>query len=83
VKLTEAQKNHLLRIAAAPVEHPTLPAGWANTKAEQALEAKGLVRHWTEQRRFGGKGAIGQIMMTWSFCEATDDGYRAVSEILK
>lgn len=82
-KLTKAQKRHMVRIAAALHEHPDLPAGWMNSKSEQVLERLGLVRHWTEERPFGGGGAIGAIKIIWNFAELTDEGWVEVSEILK
>ena len=87
MKLTKPQKNHLLRIVAAhdrkDKNGQMLPAGWFNTMPEQALVEKGLVRHWSEQKPFGGGGAIGLMVVTWNFCEPTDEGWEVAAELLK
>jgi hypothetical protein len=52
------------------------------TKSEVILETKGLIRHWTERRPFGGAGAIGHITMTVNLCAPTDEGWIAARDIL-
>jgi len=78
--------DHILRIASAhknlnDAGDPVLPAGWMNTKSEQALVKKGLIHHWKEVRPLGGGGAIGLLKVEWSFCDLTDEGWRICAEL--
>ena len=87
MKLSAAQKAHLIRIGAFEAEHPDMhrqgfSAGWMGSRSEQSLETKGLVRHWTEKRPLGGGGAIGYLSVAWNFCELTDDGWRELADVL-
>lgn len=84
--LPKSQADHLLRIAAAHINlneagDPVLPAGWMNSRSEQALEKKGLIRHWEERRPLGGRGAIGMVSMIWKFADLTDEGWAVAKEL--
>ncbi len=87
IKLPKPQIDHLLRIASSHQKlteagEPELPAGWCNSRPEQALVKKGLVRHWEEVRPLGGGGAIGLFKVTWKFCDLTDEGWQVCNRIL-